>query len=135
MPESERQRAAGQPDRRRPALLCRPPGGFARTSGATHDLTAVREHGIIGALAEANPDCWADRSWQGAAPKRFLVQYGLVRDAGATVASMVTCLVPLVSTVAGVAVLGKGPKWHQPVGAVVILLAAALPQRTSVRST
>lgn len=58
-----------------------------------------------------------------------------MRDAGATVASMVTCLVPLVSTVAGVAVLGKGPKWHQPVGAVVILLAAALPQRTSVRST
>ncbi|MGP3775694.1 DMT family transporter [Streptomyces sp. SDT5-1] len=64
----------------------------------------------------------------------FLIQYGLVRDAGATVASMVTYLVPVISTVAGVAILGEDLKWHQPVGAVVILLGAALSQRTSTRS-
>ncbi|MFZ3566529.1 DMT family transporter [Streptomyces sp. BH097] len=64
----------------------------------------------------------------------FLIQYGLVRDAGATVASMVTYLVPIISTVAGVAVLGEDLKWHQPVGAVVILLGAALSQRTGTRS-
>ncbi|MFE6888055.1 DMT family transporter [Streptomyces sp. NPDC057694] len=60
----------------------------------------------------------------------FLIQYSLVRDAGATVASMVTYLVPIISTTAGVLVLGEGLKWHQPVGAVVILLGAALSQRT-----
>ncbi|MFI1739952.1 DMT family transporter [Streptomyces sioyaensis] len=59
----------------------------------------------------------------------FLIQYGLVRDAGATVASMVTYLVPIVSTAAGVVVLGEVLKWHQPVGALVILAGAALAQR------
>ncbi len=59
----------------------------------------------------------------------FLIQYGLVRDAGATVASMVTYLVPIISTVAGVIVLGETLNWHQPVGAVVILAGAALSQR------
>ncbi|WP_199829821.1 DMT family transporter [Streptomyces sp. MMG1121] len=59
----------------------------------------------------------------------FLIQYGLVRDAGATVASMVTYLVPVVSTAAGVIVLGEVLNWHQPVGAVVILVGAALSQR------
>ncbi|MFI9782969.1 DMT family transporter [Kitasatospora sp. NPDC051984] len=61
----------------------------------------------------------------------FLIQYGLVRDAGATVASMVTYLVPIVSTVAGVLVLGESIDWHQPVGAMVILAGAALSQRTN----
>lgn len=35
--------------------------------GATHDLTAAREHGIIDALAEAGLKCWADKAYQGAA--------------------------------------------------------------------
>ncbi|MGW7489006.1 DMT family transporter [Streptomyces sp. NPDC054786] len=61
----------------------------------------------------------------------FLIQYGLVRDAGATVASMVTYLVPVVSTAAGVVILGEVLKWHQPVGALVILAGAALAQRSA----
>ncbi|MFI1160779.1 DMT family transporter [Streptomyces sioyaensis] len=61
----------------------------------------------------------------------FLIQYGLVRDAGATAASMVTYLVPVVSTAAGVVVLGEVLKWHQPVGALVILAGAALAQRSA----
>ncbi|WP_336047356.1 DMT family transporter [Streptomyces sp. CA2R101] len=60
----------------------------------------------------------------------FLMQYGLVRDAGVTLASMVTYLVPVISTLAGVAVLHEALNWHQPVGAVVILAGAALSQRT-----
>ncbi len=36
-------------------------------SGATHDLTAAREHGIIDALVEADLKCWADKAYQGAA--------------------------------------------------------------------
>jgi len=59
----------------------------------------------------------------------FLIQYGLVRDAGATVASMVTYLVPIISTASGVLILGESLTWYQPVGAVVILLGAALSQR------
>ena len=35
--------------------------------GATHALTAAREHGIIDALAEAGLKCWADKGYQGAA--------------------------------------------------------------------
>ncbi|MGW2339087.1 transposase family protein [Streptomyces sp. NPDC001661] len=35
--------------------------------GATHDLTAAREHGIVDALAAAGLKCWADKAYQGAA--------------------------------------------------------------------
>ncbi|MEV0935768.1 transposase family protein [Streptomyces phaeochromogenes] len=35
--------------------------------GATHDLTAAHEHGIIDAPAEAGLKCWADKAYQGAA--------------------------------------------------------------------
>jgi hypothetical protein len=35
--------------------------------GATHDLTAAREHGIIDALVDADLKCWADKAYQGAA--------------------------------------------------------------------
>ncbi|MGW2183348.1 transposase family protein [Streptomyces sp. NPDC001732] len=35
--------------------------------GATHDLTAAREHGIIDALPGADLKCWADKAYQGAA--------------------------------------------------------------------
>ncbi|MGW6358737.1 transposase family protein [Streptomyces sp. NPDC055092] len=35
--------------------------------GATHDLTAAREHGIIDALAEAGLKAYADKAYQGAA--------------------------------------------------------------------
>ncbi|MFD9844768.1 transposase family protein [Streptomyces parvus] len=34
--------------------------------GSTHDLTAARHHGIIGALMEAGLKCWADKTYQGA---------------------------------------------------------------------
>ncbi|MBT2429574.1 transposase [Streptomyces sp. ISL-112] len=34
--------------------------------GATHDLTAVRSHGIVDALAAVGLKCWADKAYQGA---------------------------------------------------------------------
>lgn len=34
--------------------------------GATHDLTAAREHGIIAALAEVGLKSWAGKAYQGA---------------------------------------------------------------------
>jgi drug/metabolite transporter (DMT)-like permease len=61
----------------------------------------------------------------------FLVQYGLVREAGPTIATMVTYLVPVVATTAGVFLLGEHLTWNEPVGAVVVLLGAALTQTRS----
>jgi drug/metabolite transporter (DMT)-like permease len=59
----------------------------------------------------------------------FLVQYGLVAEKGPTIGAMVTYLIPIVATAAGVLLLGESLSWNEPVGAVVILFGAALTQR------
>lgn len=56
----------------------------------------------------------------------YVLQYGLIRDAGATVASTVTYLVPVVAVAIGVGLLDERLTWSEPVGAVVILVGAAL---------
>ena len=58
----------------------------------------------------------------------FLLQYGLVKEAGPTVATMVTYLIPVIATAAGVFLLGEHLSWYEPVGAAVVLLGAALTQ-------
>ncbi|MCT2594027.1 DMT family transporter [Streptomyces sp. N2-109] len=58
----------------------------------------------------------------------FLIQYGLVAEVGPTTGQMVTYFIPVVATVAGVALLGEQLTWNAPVGAVVVLLGAALTQ-------
>jgi drug/metabolite transporter (DMT)-like permease len=59
----------------------------------------------------------------------YVLQYGLIRDAGATTAATVTYLIPVVSTLAGVVLLGEQLTWNQPLGAAVIVAGAALSQR------
>ncbi|SEG95886.1 Permease of the drug/metabolite transporter (DMT) superfamily [Actinacidiphila yanglinensis] len=59
----------------------------------------------------------------------FLIQYGLVAEKGPTIGSMVTYLIPIVATAAGVLLLGESLSWNEPVGAAVILVGAALTQR------
>ncbi|MFD8093313.1 DMT family transporter [Streptomyces malaysiensis] len=59
----------------------------------------------------------------------FLVQYGLVDEVGPTTAMMVTYFVPVIATTAGVAILGEHLTWNTPVGAVIVLIGAALTQR------
>jgi len=59
----------------------------------------------------------------------FLIQYGLVAEKGPTIGAMVTYLIPIVATAAGVLLLGETLSWNEPVGAAVILLGAALTQR------
>ncbi|MFJ5614072.1 DMT family transporter [Streptomyces sp. NPDC093221] len=59
----------------------------------------------------------------------FLIQYGLVAEKGPTIGSMVTYLIPIVATAAGVLLLGEALSWNEPVGAAVILIGAALTQR------
>ena len=58
----------------------------------------------------------------------YVLNYEVIRRAGATVASTVTYLIPLFSTVLGVVVLGEGLAWNQPVGAGVVLFGVALSQ-------
>jgi drug/metabolite transporter (DMT)-like permease len=58
----------------------------------------------------------------------YTFNYAIVRAAGATVASTVTYLIPVFSTLLGVLVLGETLTWNEPVGAVVLLLGIALSQ-------
>nr|WP_217209632.1 DMT family transporter [Streptomyces sp. AC550_RSS872] len=57
-----------------------------------------------------------------------LLQYGLVAEVGPTTAQMVTYFIPVIATAAGVVVLGESLRWTTPVGAVVVLVGAALTQ-------
>ncbi|MFJ6819365.1 DMT family transporter [Streptomyces niveus] len=61
----------------------------------------------------------------------LLIQYGLVAEVGPTTGQMVTYFVPVIATAAGVAVLNEPLHWNTPVGAVVVLVGAALTQHRS----
>ncbi|MCZ4124003.1 DMT family transporter [Streptomyces sp. H39-S7] len=64
----------------------------------------------------------------------FLLQYALVAEKGPTIAVMVTYLIPVVATAAGVLLLHERLGWNEPVGAVIVLAGAALTQlRTRTR--
>lgn len=56
----------------------------------------------------------------------FALNYAIVRARDATVASTVTYLMPVVSTVLGAIVLGEAVHWNQPVGTAVLLGGIAM---------
>jgi drug/metabolite transporter (DMT)-like permease len=56
----------------------------------------------------------------------YALNYSIVRAAGSAVASMVTYVIPIFSTLLGVVVLGESLSWNQPVGALVLLLGIAI---------
>jgi drug/metabolite transporter (DMT)-like permease len=58
----------------------------------------------------------------------FVINMRNIRLVGATTASTVTYLIPIVSTVIGVIALGEGVTWYQPVGALIVLLGVAVSQ-------
>jgi drug/metabolite transporter (DMT)-like permease len=58
----------------------------------------------------------------------FAINYSLIRARGSTRASTVTYLIPVFSTVLGVAVLGETLHWNQPAGTVLLLLGIAVSQ-------
>lgn len=64
----------------------------------------------------------------------FLLQYGLVAEKGPTIGAMVTYLIPVVATAAGVLLLHERLGWNEPVGAAVVLAGAALTQLRPRRS-
>ncbi|WP_270886636.1 DMT family transporter [Pedococcus sp. 5OH_020] len=56
----------------------------------------------------------------------YMLQFDVVRAAGATVSTTVTYLIPVVSVVLGVAVLAEHLAWPQLVGALVVLVSAVV---------
>jgi drug/metabolite transporter (DMT)-like permease len=58
----------------------------------------------------------------------YLLFYRLVSDAGATNASMVTYLIPIVAVVLGVLVLGEPVGWNLFAGAAVVIAGIALAE-------
>ncbi len=67
----------------------------------------------------------------------YMLQFDVVRGAGVTISSTVTYLIPIVSIVLGVVVLGEHLAWPQLVGFGIVLAAAVvigLPQRSARRA-
>jgi drug/metabolite transporter (DMT)-like permease len=58
----------------------------------------------------------------------YILNFNVVREAGAQTASMVTYLVPVFAVIFGVAVLGEPLSWHEPVGGALIIAGVALAQ-------
>jgi drug/metabolite transporter (DMT)-like permease len=58
----------------------------------------------------------------------FVLNYSLIRDVGATVTSTVAYVMPIVSTVLGVALLSEPLGWYEPVGAAIIVFGAVMAQ-------
>jgi drug/metabolite transporter (DMT)-like permease len=58
----------------------------------------------------------------------YLLNYSIIRAAGAAVGSTVTYLIPVFSTVLGALVLHEPLSWNQPVGAVVLITGIAVAQ-------
>jgi drug/metabolite transporter (DMT)-like permease len=63
-----------------------------------------------------------------------VLNYHIVREAGATARASVTFLIPIVSTAAGLVLLKEPISWNQPVGVVLILGGLAVARLPSSRS-
>jgi drug/metabolite transporter (DMT)-like permease len=58
----------------------------------------------------------------------YILNFNVVRAAGAQTASMVTYLVPVFAVVFGVTILGEPLSWHEPAGGALIIAGVALAQ-------
>jgi drug/metabolite transporter (DMT)-like permease len=63
----------------------------------------------------------------------YLLNYGIISAAGATIATTVGYVMPVVSILAGIALLGERLTWNEPVGAAIIVAGAALTQAPRAR--
>lgn len=57
----------------------------------------------------------------------------VVAQAGSQVAAMVTYTNPVIATIWGIALLGEGLHWYEPVGALLVILGAYLTQSGRLR--
>jgi len=58
----------------------------------------------------------------------YIWNFTIMRAAGSAIASSVTYVTPLVAVLVGFIFLNEIPHWYEPVGAVVVLLGAAIAQ-------
>lgn len=58
----------------------------------------------------------------------YVLMWRVLRTGGAVVAATVTYAIPVVSTAAGLLLLGEPLQWFQPVGAAIVLAGVALTQ-------
>jgi drug/metabolite transporter (DMT)-like permease len=58
----------------------------------------------------------------------YLLNYGIISAAGATIAATVAYVLPVVAVLAGIVVLGERLTWNEPVGTAIIVAGAALTQ-------
>ncbi|ACU53546.1 protein of unknown function DUF6 transmembrane [Acidimicrobium ferrooxidans DSM 10331] len=65
----------------------------------------------------------------------YIVNFALIHRSGVVGASLTTLTMTVVSTVAGVVVLGEPLRWYQPIGALAILVGAWLVQGARPVST
>jgi drug/metabolite transporter (DMT)-like permease len=59
----------------------------------------------------------------------YVLNYSLIREAGATAASTVTYLVPLFATIVGVVALREPLTINEPIGGAIVVLGVVLSQR------
>ncbi|MDT3399294.1 DMT family transporter [Streptomyces sp. B1866] len=111
------------------------PGGSALAMSGAQLLLGTAQLAVVAPLAAAPPDSLAPRPLLAVLALgalgtgvAYLMQYRLVSEVGPTRAMAVTYVIPVVSTAAGVAVLGEHLSWNTPVGALIVLAGAALTQ-------
>ncbi len=63
----------------------------------------------------------------------FVLNFRVIRVAGASTSSSVTYLMPVVATVVGVLILHEHLHWYEPVGAAIVLVGVAVSQGLRLR--
>jgi drug/metabolite transporter (DMT)-like permease len=63
----------------------------------------------------------------------FVLNFRVIRVAGASTSTSVTYLMPVVATVVGVLILHEHLHWNQPVGAAIVLTGVAVSQGIGLR--
>ncbi|MDG4822332.1 DMT family transporter [Asanoa sp. WMMD1127] len=110
--------------------------GIALAAGQL--VTATLSLAIIAPLAVGAPTPIADLSVKAIASiltlgaigtgLAFVLNMRNIKLAGATTASMVTYLIPVFAVILGVLALDEHITWHQPVGALIVLVGVAVAQ-------
>ena len=108
---------------------------------ATQLVIAATISGVVSLLFSQRPTYWPIEGlfslfMLGAAGTglALVLNFVIIHRAGAMASSTVTYSIPIVSTIAGVVILGEAVHWYEPVGAIFILVGIAIVQRLIPRN-
>jgi len=59
----------------------------------------------------------------------YIWNFKIMEAAGSAIASTVTYVTPVVAVIVGILFLGENVSWYEPVGALIVLLGAAIGQQ------